>query len=299
VHEVTTPALTPDANASRLRRHPLRARAAGLFAVMVSTTGPVAAQAPGLGAGVELVSPDLFRVCADPRNMPLSNDAGEGFENRIAALLADRLGRKLTYVYAPQVIGFFRNTLFALRCDIVIGVAFGDSIVQTTIPYYHTVYSLVFRPGTGLDGVTSLADLPLRDRHIGVIAGAPPASVVLEYGLMTLARSFPLVVDTRVDAPVRAMIDEIAAGRLDAGIMPATFAAYFARRSDPPLATVPLVRENGAHMDFRIAMGVRPGDQEWKRMLNRLIVANQAEINHILAEFGVPLLNEAGELITP
>jgi hypothetical protein len=116
------------------------------------------AQAPGLGGAIELVDPHTLRVCADPRDLPFSDQAGEGFENKIAALLGEKLGRPVAYTYFPQVIGFYRNTLNAFRCDVVMGVVQGDDIVQTTNPYYHTTYALVFKPGHGLDGVTSLED---------------------------------------------------------------------------------------------------------------------------------------------
>ena len=111
------------------------------------------AQAPGLGASVELVDPHAFRVCADPRNLPFSDEAGKGFENRLAELFATKLGEPTSYTYYPQVIGFVRNTLNALRCDVIMGVAVGDDLVQTTNPYYHTTYALVFRPGNGFDGI--------------------------------------------------------------------------------------------------------------------------------------------------
>ena len=102
---------------------------------------------------MELVDPNTFRVCADPRNLPYSDEAGEGFENRIAKLFAAKLNEPLSYVFLPQVIGFYRNTLNALRCDVVMGVPLGDPLVQTTNPYYRTVFALVFRPDSGLDGV--------------------------------------------------------------------------------------------------------------------------------------------------
>ncbi len=115
--------------------------------------GPAAAQAPGLGASAELVDPHNLRVCADPNDLPFSNQSGEGFENKLAELLAGKLGVPTSYTYYPQVIGFVRNTLNALRCDVVMGVAVGDDLTQTTNPYYHTTYALVYKPGTGSDGV--------------------------------------------------------------------------------------------------------------------------------------------------
>ncbi|MEA2740290.1 MAG: hypothetical protein QOH05_3597 [Acetobacteraceae bacterium] len=254
-----------------------------------------AAQAPGLGASVELVDPKVFRVCADPNNLPFSNEKGEGLENKIAELFAKKLNEPTSYTYYPQVIGFVRNTLAALRCDVVMGTAVGDTTVQTTNPYYRTTYALVFKPGTGLDGVNSLADPRLKGKHIGVVAGTPPATVLAREGLMALAKPYPLTVDTRATSSPEMMTSDIASGTIEAGVLWGPMAGYYAKRSSPPLTVVPLLQE-GERMDFRIAMGVRRSDQDWKRKLNRMIADSQPEIDQILTEYGVPLLDEQGQL---
>jgi quinoprotein dehydrogenase-associated probable ABC transporter substrate-binding protein len=256
------------------------------------------AQAPGLGSSAELVDPKVFRVCADPRNLPFSDQAGAGFENKLAELFAQKLGEPTSYTYFPQVIGFVRNTLNALRCDVIMGVAVGDDLVQTTNAYYRTTYALVFKPGNGLDGVDSLEDPRLKDKHIGIVAGTPPATVLVQQGLMTLARPYALTFDTRIDSPSATMINDIATGQIDAGVLWGPIAGYYAQRVTPHLVVVPLLKES-ARMDFRIAMGVRRSDQDWKRQLNRLITENQPEINRILTEYGVPLLDDQGKLTTP
>jgi quinoprotein dehydrogenase-associated probable ABC transporter substrate-binding protein len=254
------------------------------------------AQAPGLGTSAELVDPKVFRVCADPRNLPFSNEAGEGFENKIAELFGKKLGEPVSYIYYPQVIGFVRNTLNALRCDVVMGVAIGDNLVQTTNPYYRTTYALVFKPGSELDGIETLTDPRLKPDHIGIVAGTPPATVLVEQGLMALARSYALTVDTRIDAPTHTMVNDIASGAIEAGVLWGPIAGYYAQRATPRLAVVPLLKES-ERMDFRIALGVRQSDQDWKRRLNRLIAESQPEIDRILEEYGVPLLDEQGKLI--
>jgi quinoprotein dehydrogenase-associated probable ABC transporter substrate-binding protein len=175
------------------------------------------------------------------------------------------------------------------------GVAVGDDELQTTNPYYRTTYALVFKSGDGLDGLRSLEDPRLKDKHIGVVAGTPPATVLTEAGLMTRARPYPLTVDTRVQSPAHTMIDDIVAGQIDAGVLWGPMAGYYAQRVTPHLTVVPLLQE-GEHMEFRIAMGVRRSDQEWKRKLNRLIGENQPAIDHILREYGVPLLSQEGPL---
>jgi len=273
-------------------------RVAVAIGLMVLIAGQAAAQAPGLGSSAELVDPKTFRVCADPRNLPFSDEAGEGFENKLAELFARKLGEPTNYTYLPQVIGFVRNTLNALRCDVIMGVAVGDDLVQTTNPYYHTTYALVFRPNTGLDGIESLEDPRLKGKHVGVVAGTPPATVLVQQGLMALARPYALTVDTRIEAPTRAMANDVAAGQIDAGVLWGPIAGYYARRVSPQLVVAPLLKEP-ERMDFRIAMGVRRSDQDWKRRLNRLIAESQPEIDRILAEYGVPLLDEQGQLTTP
>ncbi len=267
-------------------------------AALCLLAGQTLAQAPGLGASTELVDPHAFRVCADPRNLPFSDEAGKGFENRLAELFASKLSEPTTYTYFPQVIGFVRNTLNALRCDVIIGVAVGDDLVQTTNPYYHTTYALVFRPGTGFDGIESLADPRLKGKRIGVVAGTPPATVMVQQGLMALAKPYALTVDTRYEAPAKSMAEDVAAGRIDAGVLWGPIAGYWGQRVEPHLAVVPLLKEQ-EHMDFRIAMGVRRTDQDWKRRLNKLISENQPEIDRILTEYGVPLLDEQGKKLAP
>lgn len=266
-----------------------------LALLMLIPVQRAAAQAPGLGASVELVDPNVFRVCADPHNLPFSDEQGDGFENKLATLFARKLNEPTAYTYFPQVIGFVRNTLNALRCDVVMGVAIGDTVVQTTNPYYHSTYALVFKSGTELDTLDSLEDPRLRDRHIGVVAGTPPATVLAQNGLMASAKPYPLNVDTRVSSPAKAMIDDVASGRIDAGVLWGPIAGFYARQATPRLTVVPLLKER-ERMDFRIAMGVRRSDQAWKRTLNRLIMENQADIDHILVEYGVPLLDEQGAL---
>ena len=268
------------------------------LAALLLTGGPAHSQTAGLGASAELVDPKALRVCADPRNLPFSDEAGAGFENKLAELFARKLGEPASYTYYPQVIGFVRNTLNALRCDVVMGVAVGDDLVQTTNPYYRTTYALVFRADSGLDAIESLEDPRLQGKHIGIVAGTPPATVLVQQGLMALAKSYALTVDTRIESPTRSMVKDIASGQIDAGVLWGPIAGYYAQRETPPLLIAPLLREH-ERMDFRIAMGVRRSDQDWKRRLNALIAESKPEIDHILAEYGVPLLDEQGRLVRP
>jgi quinoprotein dehydrogenase-associated probable ABC transporter substrate-binding protein len=253
----------------------------------------------GADLSIELVDPKVLRVCADPRNLPFSNEKGEGFENKLGELFAEKLQKKLDYMYFPQATGFVRMTLAAHRCDVIMGFPQGDDLVQGTNPYYRTAYALVAKQGSGLDDVETLEDARLKGKHIGIVAGTPPATNMAVAGLMANARPYPLMIDTRFDSSSAAMIKDLMSGEIDAGVLWGPMAGYYAKQASPPLHVTPLVKEtSGPRLAFRIGMGVRPADQNWKRQLNRLIQENQPAINKILLDFGVPLLDENDRPIT-
>jgi quinoprotein dehydrogenase-associated probable ABC transporter substrate-binding protein len=247
----------------------------------------------GSDLSIELVDPKVLRVCADPRNLPFSNDKGEGFENKLGELFAEKLQKKLEYMYFPQAVGFVRMTLAAHRCDVIMGFPQGDDMVQGTNPYYRTAYALVAKQGSGLEDVAALNDARLKGKHIGIVAGTPPATNMTANGLMADAKSYPLMIDTRLDSSAAAMINDLTSGTIDAAILWGPMAGFYAKNANPPLHVTPLVKETtGPRLAFRIGMGVRSADQNWKRQLNRLIQENQPAINKILLDFGVPLLDE-------
>lgn len=242
----------------------------------------------------ELVDPKVLRVCADPRNLPFSNEKGEGFENKLAELFADKLQKKLDYVYFPQATGFVRMTLGAHRCDVIMGFPQGDDLVQGTNPYYRTSYALIAKQGSGLEDVDTLEDSRLKGKHVGIVAGTPPSTNMALAGLMGSAKPYPLMIDTRYDSSAEAMINDLTAGNIDAGVLWGPMAGFYAKKVGQSLHVTPLVKETtGPKLVYRIGMGVRPADQNWKRQLNRLIQENQGEINKILLDFGVPLLDES------
>jgi quinoprotein dehydrogenase-associated probable ABC transporter substrate-binding protein len=252
-----------------------------------------------VGGGLELVDPKVLRVCADPNNLPFSNDKGEGFENKLGELFAAKLGKSLSYTYYPGATGFVRNTLGSYRCDVIMGFAQGSDLVQATNPYYRSAYALVTKSDSPLAEIQTLEDERLKDKRVGVVAGTPPASDFVTDGLMPYAKSYPLVVDTRYDSSVQAMINDINSGAVDAGVLWGPIAGYYASHANPPMRTTLLLKEKGGpHLDYRIVMGVRQSDQNWKRKLNQLIAENQPAINKIMLDYGVPLLNDNDQLIT-
>jgi quinoprotein dehydrogenase-associated probable ABC transporter substrate-binding protein len=269
-------------------------------AAMVGRESAVAQQLPdNTDLSIELVDPKVLRVCADPRNLPFSDEKGEGFENKLAELFAEKLQKKLDYTFFPQATGFVRMTLAAHRCDVIMGFPQGDELVQGTNPYYRTAYALVAKPGSGLEDVASLSDERLKGKHLGIIAGTPPATNMAANGLMANARPYPLMIDTRYDSSAGAMMKDLASGEIDAAILWGPMAGYYAKQTNPPLHVTPLLNEkSGPKLIYRIGMGVRPADQNWKRLLNRLIQENQPSINKILLDFGVPLLDENDRPIT-
>jgi quinoprotein dehydrogenase-associated probable ABC transporter substrate-binding protein/PQQ-dependent catabolism-associated CXXCW motif protein len=255
---------------------------------------PASARQASLG---ELVDHSALRVCADPNNLPFSNDRGEGFENEIAELVAERLGVPVRYTWHPETMGFVRNTLRAYLCDVVMGVASGNELVQNTNPYYRSTYVLAYRTADG-ERFADLTSPAMKDATIGVIAGTPPTNLLIEHGLLGKTRSYQLLVDTRFYSPGRDMMADLAAGEIDVALIWGPIAGYWAGKQTEPITLAPLHADRpGRGMDFRISMGIRPGEPDWKRQLNDLIRELQPEITAILERYGVPLLDHRGELV--
>jgi quinoprotein dehydrogenase-associated probable ABC transporter substrate-binding protein len=271
-------------------------RAAALALLFTLPHGAARAQNADAGGALELVDPHVFRACADPADLPFSNEAREGFENKIADLFAKKLGKGLAYTFYPNATGFIRNTLNAQRCDVVLGIALGDDLVQPTNPYYRTAYVAAYAKDGKFAGLDSLSDPRLKSARIGVIAGTPPVTYLAVNALLGRITSYPLVVDTRYDSPNAKMMDDLDKGEIDVALMWGPLAGFYARKAHTAMATEPLLKEkDGPPLVYRIAMGVRHSDQNWKRDLNKLILQNRAEIDAILTSYGVPLIDENGK----
>ena len=235
-----------------------------------------------------------LRVCADANLMPFSNDKLEGFENKIAQMIGDELKLPVTYYWWPQTIGFVRNTLRARHCDLVMGAASGEELMQNTNPYYKTTYALVYRSDSGISA-KGFDDPSLRGARIGVVAMTPPATAIRRYGITNI-EPYQLNIDTRVEQPARKAIEDVASGATDAAAIWGPIAGYYAARQSVPLTVVPLPEQPGTRMQFLISMGIREGEQLWKHWLNDFIARRQGDIERILAEYNVPLLNPDGSL---
>jgi quinoprotein dehydrogenase-associated probable ABC transporter substrate-binding protein len=255
----------------------------------------------GAGSGLaqmgELVDQDTLRVCADPHNLPFSDQAGEGFENKIAELLAAELGVELAYTWYPQTVGFVRNTLGARVCDVVIGITSTSELMQNTNPYYRSTYVLLQRADAE-PKVASLHDPALKELRIGAVARTPPIDLLARQGLLRNLRPYHLIVDTRFESPGREMVEDLAAGEIDAAVVWGPIGGYWAKRQSVPIDVIPLTDEGAAaRLDFRITMGLRSNEPQWKETLNSFIAEHQDAIQAILLEYGVPLLDRQGHPI--
>lgn len=247
----------------------------------------------------DLVDRSALRVCADPANLPLSSKDETGFENKIASLLASKLERPLQYTWFPQVNGFVRQTLTAGKCDLVLGAAQGDDLLLNTNHYYTSTHVLVTRKDGDLADVTTLTDQKLKGRRVGVVAGAPVSTHAARLGMMKNAKPYDLMTDRRVENPAGDMLADLHAGETDFALMWGPIAGPMAR-DFPDLVVIPLVHETATpRLFFRITMGVRAGEDDWKRELNSLIRRNQPEIEAILREAGVPLVDDYGKTLKP
>ncbi|MBV8738178.1 MAG: substrate-binding domain-containing protein [Alphaproteobacteria bacterium] len=252
---------------------------------------PVAAQT------ADIADRSALRVCADPNNLPFSNQKKDGFENKIAELMGSALGLNVEYTWFPQIVGFVRNTLQAQRCDLVMGTVAGDDIMQTTNPYYFTTYVMVYRSDRGV-AITGLQDPQLAKLRLGVVSATPPADLLVHHDLMANTKPYQLTVDTRVESPTRQMVEDVMTGVIDVGFLWGPIAGYYKTHDRLPLTLVPLKDEPGAaRMKYHIAMGVRANEPEWRRRINAVILTQQSKITAILRDYGVPLLNEQGGLL--
>lgn len=248
-------------------------------------------------AAVEPESPSVLRVCADPNNLPYSNDRQQGFENAIAQLVAADMRRTLHYVWQPQRRGFIRTTLRAGACDVVMGLPTPFEMARTTVPYYRSSYVFVTRQNRARV-VRSLDDPRLRQLTIGVqIVGEdyenpPPLQALAARHLVDNIRGFTVYGDYGAAAPQRPLVDAVAHGDVDVALAWGPLAGYFSSLSPVPLALTPIpaVADRTTPFEFDIAMGVRKDNEKLADALNATIARRRTEIRRVLERFGVPLV---------
>jgi mxaJ protein len=238
-----------------------------------------------------------LRVCADPNNLPFSNQQEVGFENHVAKLLASDLGAELRYTWWAQRRGFFRNTLNAGLCDVVLGIPGNFDLALPTRPYYRSTYVFVSRSGSGFD-VDSLDDPALRRARIGVhlvgddYSNTPPALALARRGLSHNVTGFSLYENYARPNPPARIIEAVAQGAIDVAIVWGPFAGYFGPRMPVPLRITPVQPErDGPDLPFvfDIAAGVRKGDTALRREVQAVLDRRRDDIRRILDSYGVPV----------
>ena len=239
--------------------------------------------------------PRELRVCADPNNLPFSNQREEGFENRIAELIADELDARLVYEWRPQRRGFLRTGLNAGACDVVVGLASDVDMAWTTRPYYRSTYAFV-RPRE-TPPVSSLDDAALRTRRIGVqivgddYSNTPPVHALARRGLAHNLVGYTVYGDYAQDSPAADVVRAVARGDIDLAIAWGPFAGYFARASNPPLEVEPLVpspADADLPMQFDVSLAVKRGRASLPAELEGILERRREAIDAILDRYGVP-----------
>ena len=246
--------------------------------------------------------PPPLRVCSDPNNLPFSNSRGEGFENRIAQLIAHDLGTTVSYYWWAQRRGFVRNTLTAGKCDVIIGIPSSFELATATRPYYRSSYVFVTRRDRKLR-LRSFDDPRLQKLKIGVqmigddYASSPPAHALANRGMTNNITGYMVYGDYADENPPRRIIDAVAKGEVDVSAVWGPTAGYFIRRSRVPLVATPFAEQIDLPFlpfVFDISMGVRRGDTALKERLDAIIEKRHSEIDAILRDYGVPRLDVEG-----
>jgi quinoprotein dehydrogenase-associated probable ABC transporter substrate-binding protein len=244
-----------------------------------------------------------LRVCADPNNLPFSNERREGFENRLAQLIGGELGATVRYTWRPQRRGFIRNTLASGACDLVMGMPANAERVLTTQPYYRSTYVFVYRKDRGLT-VRSLDDPKLKQLKIGVqlvgddYANTPPVHALSRRGIIGNLVGFSVLGDYSQENPPARIIDAVVAGQVDLALAWGPMAGYFAKQSGADLVVIPVSPDRdppSLEFTFDIALAVRPDDTALRDELEAVLARKEPEIRRVLTEYGVPLVPPPAE----
>ena len=250
---------------------------------------------PNVGRGGEpsrIDDPTEFKVCADQDNLPYSNSKQEGFENKIAQLIAQDLGKKLSYQFWYDRMGYIRNTLNARRCDVIMGTVAGNDMVLTSKPYYRSGYVFVTRKESNLN-ITDWDSPDLRKGIIGVVGQTPPSRPIYDKGLMENARPYRIQRD--LNLPPSFMIDDLVKGDIDIAIVWGPIGGYYAKQSKVPLVVVPVPEYEDTNVHgkeyWNISVAVRKKDKERLAMIQEVLDRRHADIMKILDDFGIPHLD--------
>ena len=250
-------------------------------------------------------SKTALRVCADPNNLPFSNKKGEGFENKIADLLGHEMKLPVEYTWWAQRRGFFRNTLKAGICDVVIGVPSSFEMAATTEPYYRSTYVFVSRQDRDLD-IKSLDDLQLKSLKIAVEmigddgTSTPPAHALANRGIIENVVGYTVYGDYREDSPPKRIVEAVADKKVDVAIVWGPLAGYYAKKQAVPLTIQPVSPQiDLPYLPFvyDISLGVRRGEDELKTQLQDAMNRRHNDIEKILDSYGVPQVANGSGLV--
>ena len=239
-------------------------------------------------------------ACADPNNLPFSNRAGEGFENKLAEMIASDLHAKLRYVWWAQRRGYVRNTLNERKCDFWPGVGSNVDMLATSQPYYRSTYMFVSRESAGLKGLT-LDDPRLKKLKIGVQmvgndgVNTPPAHALARRGIIGNIRGYMLYGDYARPNPPAQIVRAVANGEVDVALVWGPLAGYFAARSNVPLRLEPVtpwLDDMQWPMQFDVSVGVQRDNQKLLKQVNQVLDRRSGDIRRLLASYRVPLVQQ-------
>ena len=276
----------------------MKRRCAVSLAAAVAWLGLAPVQAATTPNASQSTRPAALRVCADPNNLPFTNRAGQGFENKLAQLLASDLGLPVTYTWWPQRRGFIRNTLKAQRCDVVLGLPAGFEMAELTAPYYASTYVFVTRRDSGLANLQTLDDPRLRQVRIGLhaigddYANVPPAEALAARGITSNIVGYSIYGDYSKPNPPSELIRAVARGDIDVAIAWGPLAGFYAAQTQPALVVTP-IRARKDHpeilpLDYAIAVGVRHGDDQLRGRLQAALDRHRHDIERLLDQYHVP-----------
>jgi len=252
-----------------------------------------------------VMAADKFKVCADPLNPPYSTKKLDGFENKIAALFAKKLGQEIEYTWFPQRIGFIRNTLRVeleggkgeYKCDVVMGVPAGYELTLTTMPYYHSQYVLLIAKGRGFDEITQpnqiskLSLLKQAQLKIAMFDRGPGTTWLQQQGLLDQGVPYQTMTGDDKNNTAMQIEKDLTAKKIDMAVIWGPMAGYILSQSpENSYITLPMQSTPAIKYDFSMAMGVRYQDKQRKEKLNQLITENKAEIIEIIKSYQISVL---------
>ena len=268
---------------------------ASLFCILIIIKYSYSAQEVTGEVGVK----SSLRVCADPNNLPYSNQELEGYENKIANLFAKKLGDiPVLYTWYPMTSGFVRRTLNAKTCDLIITFPAIHEFVQNSNPFFSSSYVMMTLEEKNIN-IKSLSDPIIKEKNykIGIIHATPPTSHVAKNKLFEQAKFYLQAADPRKQKPWADITNDLVNGELDIAILWGPYAGYEAKLAKKKIKLVPLTKEEKVGrgtMVYRFTMGIRRNEPEWAKTINNLIKDNQSEINEILKQYNIPLLDNLG-----